>query len=188
MESALGPNLPSARAGSEPSFAGLCGVAPVPASSGKLDVTDCPAAVTDTPTAPCIGSDCNATTPSPPATVPGLLPPKVPPPAPLKAERRRGQDAAPPDSTWIGGSTSRRSASSSVPHRVRDSGRPEWAAGPGWVHDQRPVSRAPRQWHAISTGAGELLLAPGRTRPGDPSSGPSARQTARRTAVDRASL
>jgi transposase len=35
MESALGPNLPSARAGSAPSFAALCGVAPVPASSGK---------------------------------------------------------------------------------------------------------------------------------------------------------
>jgi hypothetical protein len=41
---------------SEPQFAALVGVAPIPASSGKTTVTGSAWAVTATPTVPCTGS------------------------------------------------------------------------------------------------------------------------------------
>jgi transposase len=64
------------RIGSEAAFAALCGVAPVPASSGKTRNTASAAAVTGKPTAPSTSSPSPGYTP---ARAPAPTPPAAPP-------------------------------------------------------------------------------------------------------------
>ncbi|WP_407704382.1 transposase [Streptomyces spongiae] len=70
----------TARLRSEASFAALCGVAPVPASSGKPTGTGSPAAVTVPPTRPSTGSRSSVcvVTSAPVTTLPGRLTPAGP--------------------------------------------------------------------------------------------------------------